>query len=92
MAGQTDVLLFQSGEDKRPAQVVARLLRSKGYSAARDMVPRSLEDSLDYARKMGFRYLLIINQSDAPLKLLRVADGQQRQLTLAELQAADFIL
>lgn len=92
VAGQTDVLLFQSGEDKRPAQVVARLLRSRGYSAARDMVPRSLEASLDYARKMGFRYLLIINQSDAPLQLLRVADGQQRQLTLAELQAADFIL
>jgi len=92
VAGQTDVLLVQPGDDKRQAQTIARLLRAKGYSVARDMVPRELDASLDYARKMGYRYLLIINPAEAPLQLQRVADGQRRPLRLSDLQSADFIL
>jgi len=92
VAGQTDVLLVQPGDDKRQAQTIARLLRARGYSVARDMVPRELDASLDYARKMGYRYLLIINPADAPLQLQRVADGQRRPLRLSDLQSADFSL
>jgi ATP phosphoribosyltransferase regulatory subunit len=87
-----DVLLFQAGADKKPAQRIARALRNQGYSAARDMLPRDLETSLAYAGKMNFTYLMIISEDDQPLRLIRVADRQERTLTLADIVAEEFIL
>jgi len=89
---RVDLLLFQAGADKKPAQKIARALRQKGYSAARDMLPRDLEASLAYARKMNFTYLMIINEENQPLRLIRVADRQERTLSPAEILAGDFIL
>lgn len=88
----SDVLIFQSGDDKEQAQRIARALRSRGYSAARDIIPRGLEASLDYAALMNFRYLLVLGAPGAELELIAVADGSRQALTPAQVLAADFSL
>jgi len=79
---QIDVLLFCPGEDKSPAQRLAATLRSQGYSVARDMIPRDREASLEYARRMHCRYLLIINETNDALTLLHLADGRETSPSL----------
>jgi len=72
-----DVLLFCPAEDKAPAQRLAAALRSQGYSVARDIIVRDRQASLDYARRMHFRYLLIMNETNDGLTLLHLADGRE---------------
>ena len=57
----TDILLFCPAPDKAPAQRLAAALRAQGYSVARDIIVRDRQASLDYARRMHFRYLLSYN-------------------------------
>jgi ATP phosphoribosyltransferase regulatory subunit len=77
-----DLLLFQSGDDKRAAQKIAQSLRERGYSAARDIIPRSLEESLTYARRMSFRHLLVIEAGKAEVRVIWVNDGHERLISL----------
>lgn len=88
----TDVLLFQSGADKRPAQRIAQALRERGYSAARDIIPRSLEESLDYARRMLFRHVMVIGGENATVRLIRVHDGAGTEVALQAILDGEFIL
>lgn len=85
-----DVLIFQAGADKLPAQRLARMLRSAGFSAARDIYPRGLEQTMDYARKMGFRYVMTLGREDEDVRIIRVADGVSLQATLQDILAGDF--
>jgi ATP phosphoribosyltransferase regulatory subunit len=71
----TDILLFSSGQEKAPAQRLAAILRSQGYSVARDIIERDQAASLDYARRMHYRYLLVFNTSEEELTLIHTADG-----------------
>ncbi|WP_442900335.1 ATP phosphoribosyltransferase regulatory subunit [Geoalkalibacter sp.] len=86
----TDVLIFQSGADKALAQRLARLLRAAGFSAARDIYPRGLEDTLEYARKMGFRYVMTLGREDEGVRIIRVADGVGLQASVQDILAGDF--
>lgn len=79
-----DFLIFCPGADKAPAQRLAAALRGQGYSVARDIIPRDRQASLDYARRMHFRALLVLNETNDGLTLQQTADG--RELTL-DLQA-----
>jgi len=91
-AASTDVLLFQRGADKGPAQRLAQALRARGCSVARDSIDRGLEESLDYARRMNYRYLMIVDEGAAGIRLLRLADGAERTLVFTDVLAADFTL
>ena len=88
----SDVLIFQSGSDKELAQRIARTLRGRGFSATRDIIPRGLEASLDYATQMNYRYVLVLGAADADLELIRLADSSRQRLTPAQVLAADFSL
>lgn len=88
----TDLLLFQSGPDKRPAQRIAQALRERGYSAARDIIPRSLEESLNYARKMLFRHVMVITGDNPEVELIRVQDGERSRVALQAILDGEFIL
>ncbi len=78
-----DVLICQPGADKRLAQRIARALRGSGCAAARDIVSRSLDDTLEYARKMSYRFLMVLEADGESLRLIRLADGQERKLPVA---------
>ncbi len=86
----TDILLFASDHDKTPAQILATKLRSQGYSVARDIIDRDRPASLDYARRMHFRYLLVQHGKEEGLTLIRVADGQETSLTDEMIKAGHF--
>ncbi|MFA5517321.1 MAG: ATP phosphoribosyltransferase regulatory subunit [Desulfuromonadales bacterium] len=92
-AGQhSDILIFQAGSDKEPAQRLAQSLRQRGYSVARDMIPRDEEASIAYALKMNFRYILISGETEQEVRLLRLADHTERRLPYQAVLAPDFIL
>jgi len=38
-------------------------LRNQGFSVARDIIERDQADSLDYAKRMHYRYLLMLEAS-----------------------------
>jgi ATP phosphoribosyltransferase regulatory subunit len=88
----TDVLIFQSGADKQPAQRIARALRERGYSAARDIIPRGLDGSLDYARKMGFRFVMVIGEPGEDVLLIRPSDGPEKKVPYSAILNGDFTL
>ena len=91
-AHQADVLLFQGGADKERAQRLARALRARGYSAARDIIPRGLEETLAYARKMNYRFVMVIGEKDEEVRLIASVDGAQRSLPFQAILAEDFSL
>ena len=88
----TDVLIFQSGEDKSAAQKIAQALRERGYSAARDIIPRSLEESIAYARRVSFRHVLVIEAERADVRVIWADDGHERIIPLQAILDGDVAL
>jgi ATP phosphoribosyltransferase regulatory subunit len=84
-----DILLFCPAVDKAPAQRLAAALRSQGYTVARDIITRDRQASLDYARRMHFRMLLIMNETNDGLTLLHLADGREVSLDPAAVLAGE---
>ncbi|MBW2450953.1 MAG: ATP phosphoribosyltransferase regulatory subunit, partial [Deltaproteobacteria bacterium] len=81
-AGGTDILLVSMAKDKMPAQRLAVTLRQQGYSVAREMLVRDRQASLDYARRLHFRYLMILPEAMDSLLLIRPGDGQETKVDL----------
>jgi ATP phosphoribosyltransferase regulatory subunit len=88
-----DFLLFNSRDDRREVLEVARLLRSQGYTTARDIIRREFGSSLDYARRMNIRYMLVIgdDSEESSYCVVRTRDGQRVPLTLDDLGRPDLI-
>lgn len=55
-----DFLLFNCNADRREVLEIARLLRSQGYTTARDIILRDYASSLEYARRASIRCMLVI--------------------------------
>lgn len=91
-APSTDVLIFQAGPDKGAAQRAARVLRGRGYSAARDIIQRGLEESLDYARRMNFRFVMVIGEGSEEVLLIRLADGSEQRFPYQTVIGENFTL
>lgn len=89
---RSDALIFQAGPDKQPAQQVARALRAAGYAVARDIIPRELAASLDYARRMHFRTLIYLGEGAAAARIIDLGDDSERTVPVRELLAAGFTL
>ena len=68
-----DFLLFNSRDDRSEALEIAALLRSRGYSTARDIIRRDYDKSLEYARRMNIRFMLVIGEES--YSAVRVCDG-----------------
>lgn len=88
----TDILLFQSGPDKRAAQRIALALRERGYSAARDIYPRKLAETLDYARRARFRQVMVISEEAGDVRLIRAEDGHEQTVPLAAILDGEITL
>ena len=86
----TDILLFSSAQEKAPAQRLAASLRNRGYSVARDIIGRDQAASLDYAKRMHYRYLLVLEASQEELTLISTADRKETRVTLAAIESEQF--
>ncbi|PLY01577.1 MAG: ATP phosphoribosyltransferase regulatory subunit [Desulfuromonas sp.] len=78
----TDLLISQSGQDKVLAQKIARAVRSQGLSAARDMIERSYDETVEYARKMNFRYVLNVEADASSVTLHHLADESKKSVAV----------
>lgn len=83
-----DFLLFNRRDDRREVLEVAHLLRSQGYTAARDIIRRDYDSSLEYARRMNFRCMLVVGDDSAGggCRAVRTRDGRTLTLTMEQLQ------
>lgn len=87
-----DILLFNLNADRSEALAISQLLRSKGYSTARDIIRRDLDSSLDYARRMHIRWVLVVGGercADDEVCLIRVDDRRELVLKKAALRRDD---
>ncbi|MDD2540495.1 MAG: ATP phosphoribosyltransferase regulatory subunit [Desulfuromonadaceae bacterium] len=71
----TDFLLFNTCQDRRNVLKIARQLRSQGYTTARDIIRRDYSQSLEYAKKMNIRCMLVIGGTQEPYQAVRSVDG-----------------
>ena len=67
-------LIIDFNPDKRHALRIARILRERGYSAARDIIKRDLEGSLDYAKTSGISRAIVLGKPGVPQDQLIVRD------------------
>jgi len=88
----TDVLIFARGKDLLPAQKLARGLRQRGFSVARDIIERPLDESLDYAHKTDFKVLLAVGSEQEEVRVIRIDEGQERNVSYRELLSESFKL
>jgi len=74
-----DFLLFNCCNDRREVLEVARLLRVKGFTTARDIIRREYDSSVEYARRMNIRCMLVIGDeaNNDGYIAVRIADGHR---------------
>jgi ATP phosphoribosyltransferase regulatory subunit len=80
-----DVLVIDFSTDKRAAHRLARLLRDRGMSVARDIIKRDLAGSMDYARQSAIKRAVILGSAEQPpdtVLIHELATGVRRTLPL----------
>jgi ATP phosphoribosyltransferase regulatory subunit len=82
-----DVLLIDFSPDKRAAHQLARLLRERGFSVARDIIKRELDGSLAYARASAIRTAVILGLADQPAGTVVVHDLRTESRRATPLEA-----
>ena len=70
----SDLLIFATPGQLRPAQLLARKLREQGYSVARDILPRTKKQAVEYARQMNFRYLAVVAGQQETVELIKLGE------------------
>ncbi len=83
-----DCLLMDFRKDKRDALRISRELRRRGHRVARDIITRDLQGSLDYAKRTGIRYGLLMGLApltDDEAMLHDVVAGTAERLALADI-------
>ncbi len=86
----TDILICQSADDKTLAQQIAQALRRQGCSVARDMLKRDLEQSIDYASKMNYKFVMIIGPDNKTVTLRYLHNGSEHTVAIEEILAGRF--
>ncbi len=71
---KVDFLIIDLSEVKEKGVEVAKSLRKKGYSVARDIIERELNESVEYARRIGIRKVIVITDELKELKKLKLMD------------------
>jgi histidyl-tRNA synthetase len=69
-----DVLLIDFNPDKSAAHRLARLLRDRGLSVARDIIKRPLAGSLAYAKASAIRRAVILGSEEQPPETVVICD------------------
>ncbi|MCF6180216.1 MAG: ATP phosphoribosyltransferase regulatory subunit, partial [Geopsychrobacter sp.] len=81
---QTDLLIYACEGATAQTQKLTYQLRNSGFSAARDMLKRSVDEALAYAKLMSYRRLLVVT-AKGELRLIEPVSHDEESLTLDEL-------
>jgi ATP phosphoribosyltransferase regulatory subunit len=90
-----DFLIVNRKEDRSEALEIAKRLRKKGFTAARDIIRRDVADSLEYAEKMNILHMIVIGRegcSGDEVYVVRVADKKGITVRKSDLYRKDFPL
>lgn len=88
-----DFLIFNMMPGLREALEIAQRLRAFGYSAARDIIHRNLDASLDYARRMNILRVLVIGGdlcAEDEVYIFRISDRQGKRIKKSALMESNF--
>ncbi len=88
-----DFLIFNLKEDRREALEIAKCLRNRGYTVARDIIRRGFENSLAYAKRMNILRMMVIGGDlcgEDEVFIVRVADKKGIAVKKNELSSRDF--
>ncbi len=88
----SDLLVYSTGGNLRAAQKLARLLRERGYTVARDIIKRQTDETLVYARQMNYRYMAIVTAEEQEIELVCLADESKSRINWQQVQHPDFTL
>jgi ATP phosphoribosyltransferase regulatory subunit len=86
-----DFFIIDFTADKTRALALSRRFRDLGWAVARDIISRPLPESLIYARQQRAQWAIVIgaDPGDADrLRILDLAAGSERGITVAELLSA----
>ena len=82
-----DFFIIDFTRDKTAALSLARRLRDRGASVARDIISRGLQESLAYARAQRVRHVLVVGSPRTgtdELLAVDLAGGGERTLSVRE--------
>ncbi len=79
-----DLLIFSTGEALRTAQQLACKLRKQGYSVARDIIDRSLDEATSYARQMSYRKLAVVG-TEQNIELIDLENNSRQVVSIDSL-------
>jgi ATP phosphoribosyltransferase regulatory subunit len=88
-----DFLIFNLKEDRREALEIAKSLRDRGYTVARDIIRRDFDNSLAYAKRMNILRMMVIGGdrcNEDEVFIVRVADKKGIAVKKSELTSRDF--
>jgi ATP phosphoribosyltransferase regulatory subunit len=81
----SDLLIYATGKQLRPAQQLACQLRKQGYSVARDILPRNRAAALVYAKYMNYKYMAVVSGEDDVVTLIDLVTDHQQQIPWLQL-------
>ncbi len=79
-----DVLVVDMSPVKNRGVEIAKNLRRMGLKVARDIIERSLEESLDYAKKHGINRVVVIDERLKDRTVVRVLDTKKNYEEVVE--------
>ncbi len=79
-----DLLIYSTGMALRNAQELACKLRKQGYSVARDIIDRGLDEALSYARQMSYRKLAVVG-ADQNIELIDLENDSRQVVSIDSL-------
>jgi histidyl-tRNA synthetase len=81
-----DYFIIDITEDKKTAYKISAHLREKGFKVARDIVDRDYKDSIKFAFKNGFKYVIVIGIEKNKNELyLFEEENKYKKITIEEL-------
>jgi ATP phosphoribosyltransferase regulatory subunit len=75
-----DFYLIDLKKELHLAYQLARELRDRGFSVARDIVKRDYEESVKVAFSKGYRFVVVLNRDEEPKNLLYTSPDRWREL------------
>lgn len=92
LISENSYLIFNSLAERQTALSLAASLRSKGYRVARDIIRRDYDTSLDYAKVMDIKYMVVVDElsvTDGTVALISSVDGSQMRVSVSSLTETD---
>lgn len=81
---RVDFLVIDTTSDKSKGIAIASTLRSRGYNVARDIIKRSVPESIEYAKDMGIRRVVVVSDELLIIGKVRVIDFEKKEELLVD--------